>query len=285
MILSFHPCFETDVNIVLGSRPLNSDDMEYIRKADAVILPQGRIENFQEACLNSRARFFPNYDARFQYPGKIGQSRLFEKLGLPIPETFRWPTVNAFSKAHPDGFNSVRDFPFMVKDNRSHEGEGVFLVKDETELASVLAILSKRETSGFCGFITQKYIPSDGNVLRAVIIGKKIITYWKRPTSPDQVITTISRGAAIDRNWQPDLQYKGRISARTLSQKTGINLAAVDFIFSSRDQNAVPLFLEINYYFGRKGLGGSQPYYRLLYSAIQEWLGDIGLPPEKVKLI
>jgi ribosomal protein S6--L-glutamate ligase len=145
--------------------------------------------------------------------------------------------------------------------------------------------LGRRERSGLPGFVSQEFIPSEGNVLRAVIIGKSVITYWKRPSRPGRVITTISRNAMIDHHWRPDLQEKGRKQALSLSEKTGINLAAIDFVFPVADDDPAPFFLEINYFFGRRGLGGSEDYYRLLYQAVRDWLAENGLDPEPVTLV
>ena len=69
-----------------------------------------------------------------------------------------------------------------------------------------------------------------------------------------------------------------------MSAKTGINLAAVDFIFSFSEKDPEPLFLEINYYFGRRGIGGSERYYQLLYEAVRGWLAEAGLDPDAVRL-
>jgi ribosomal protein S6--L-glutamate ligase len=33
--------------------------------------------------------------------------------------------------------------------------------------------------------------------------------------------------------------------------------------------------LEINYFFGRIGLGGSQEYYRILRKAIKRWIASL----------
>jgi ribosomal protein S6--L-glutamate ligase len=118
-----------------------------------------------------------------------------------------------------------------------------------------------------------------------VIIGKRIVTYWKRPGEPGQRITTIRHGAVIDHHWRQDLQEKGKAEARVLSDKTGINLAAVDFVFPLSERDPDPLFLEINYYFGRRGLGGSERYYALLYQAIQEWIVEAGLNPKSIVLL
>jgi len=73
--------------------------------------------------------------------------------------------------------------------------------------------------------------------------------------------------------------------AQALARRTGINLAAVDFVFPLSKEDPTPLFLEINYYFGRRGLGGMDAYYRLLFRAIQEWLKGMGLNPETVELV
>jgi ribosomal protein S6--L-glutamate ligase len=135
------------------------------------------------------------------------------------------------------------------------------------------------------GFVTQEFVSSGGNVLRAVIIGKQIITYWKRPNKPGQVITTINRDAIIDKEWKPKLQEKGKEEAHLLTKMTGINLAAVDFVFPFSLKDPDPLILEINYFFGRRGLGGTENYYRILYQAVQDWLMEVGLDPKSIRLV
>jgi ribosomal protein S6--L-glutamate ligase len=285
MIVSFHPCFDTDVHIVLGSRKLAAPDLEIIRQAEAVILPQGRVEDFREVCSRPDPRLFPNYFMRVQYPGKIGQSRLFSDLGLSQPGTLSWPSAAEFKKACPKPEDIPHEFPFLIKEDKSHEAEGVFLVEDPKALDPALDFLIRRETSGYFGFVTQDFVPSGGNVLRAVIMGTRIITYWKRPQAPDQMITTISKGALVDHDWRPDLQDKAKKASQQLVEKTGINLAAVDLLFNMMQKDPEPLFLEINYYFGRKGLGGSERYYGLLYQAVREWLEIRGVHPDRVRLI
>ena len=58
-------------------------------------------------------------------------------------------------------------------------------------------------------------------------------------------------------------------------RQTGIDLAAFDVIFSRDPAVAAPdtpIFLEINYFFGRRGLGGSEGFYRLLAQGLADWL-------------
>lgn len=285
MILSFHPCFDTDIQIILGDRKVDSDILKSIEKADAIVLPQACPQDLYNICAKSKASLFPNYQARIEYPGKIGQSRLFEKLDLPHPVTLRWRGVEDYEDVCLRQDTLPQDLPFLIKDDMSHEAEGVFLIENRTALKEALDKLALRERPGLKGFVTQEYVPCGGNVLRAVVMGKWVITYWKRPCKPGQQITTISKGAIIDHDWQPNLQERGRDQALLLSGKTGINLAAIDFVLPIADKDPEPLFLEINYYFGRRGLGGSENYYSLLYEAVQDWLSEIGLDPESVSLI
>ena len=56
-------------------------------------------------------------------------------------------------------------------------------------------------------------------------------------------------------------------------------------VFNRDHPDPQPLILEINYYFGRRGLGGSLKYYRLLLNAIREWLEENGFDSRKVKLV
>ena len=285
MILSFHPCFDAHVQIILGDRRLDFQDLELIRGAEAIILPQGCPEDLFQACIDSGAHIFPDYAIRFKYPGKMGQCLLFKDFGLPHPKTLRWPAVKEFKKVCPDIEIYPHKLPFLVKDNKSHEAHGVFIVKDSLSLSEALDYLIHHEKSGLSGFVTQDLVHSDGNALRVVIIGKRVITYWKRPAKPGQIITTISNDAIIDYDWKPDLQVRGKEMILILAEKTGINLAAVDFVFPFSLKDPEPLFLEINYYFGRRGLGGAENYYHLLHQAIQDWLNEVGLDPRPVKLI
>ncbi|SPD74266.1 RimK-like ATP-grasp domain protein [uncultured Desulfobacterium sp.] len=286
MILSFHPCLEADANIILGSRRLNNNDLDLIRNADAIILPQARPEEIYKACSGCGALMFPNYEARFKYPGKIGQARLFKEHGLPHPETICWRSVEQYEQSFPAGSESLpHSLPFLIKDDKTHEAEGVFLVEDRSGLESSLGFLRQWESSGRSGFITQAFVPSEGNVLRVVIVGKRIISYWKRPSDSVGLITTISRGAKVDHHWRPDLKEKGHIAVSRLALMSGINLAAADLVFSMLEKEPEPFFLEINYYFGREGLGGSQSYYQMLYQAVRNWLKDGGYDPDAVKLV
>lgn len=282
MILSFHPCFAADEQIVLGDRQLNREDLSLIAGAEAILLPQGLPISLYQACRASPGFVFPNYDMRFRYSGKTGQSLLFETMGLSRPATRRWGGPDTFREFLRQSGRLPHEIPFFLKRDHSHEGAGVFLIRERDQIGPVLAEI---ERCGDSGFISQDYVPCEGNVLRVVVLGKRVLSYWKRPEREDDSVISIGRNAWIDKEWRPDLQEKGQAEARRFSEDASINLAAMDFVFPLSDPNPGPLILEINYYFGRRGLGGSLRYYRLLYDAIHEWLTDQGVDPVPLSLV
>ena len=273
MIVSFHLLFEADKNIICAGREPNGEDLAAIRAADAVILSQGCYRALYEMTRENCPHVFPNYDARFKYPGKINQIRLFRKFKISYPASEIFSDVVLFQQKY--GKTPAKlsfDFPVVFKLDWGGEGETVYLIKSAWELLEILQKIAGYETSGQAGFILQEYIPSNRRTLRVVILGRRVISYWRIQESNDIFYANLSKGAVIDSEAQPELQRKGVVLIKNLCQKTGINLAGFDVIFTSEDGDPDPMLLEINYFFGRKGLGGSENYYRMLLAEIQNWL-------------
>jgi ribosomal protein S6--L-glutamate ligase len=284
MILSFHPCLVADHQVILGDRPLDRRDFSLISDAEVIILPQTCSLDLYNACAGTSALLFPHYAARFKYPGKVGQSRLFSETGCVHPRTCIWGGVEEWEDAGSiEGF--PHELPFLIKTNRGHEGEGVFLIEDQESLEASLEQLRLGEDIGSSGFISQELIPAEGNALRVVIMGREMISYWKRPGKPGRIISSLGRDARIDREWRRDLQEMGRAESEKIANMTGINLAALDFVFPLSEARPRPHILEINYYFGRRGLGGSERFYRLLYETVQQWLESKGIDPHPLRLV
>jgi ribosomal protein S6--L-glutamate ligase len=82
----------------------------------------------------------------------------------------------------------------------------------------------------------------------------------------------VARGGEIDADSDQDQQAVGREKVRRFCRRSGINLAAFDLVFPAED--ADPFFLEINYTFGRTGIGGAEKFYTLLREAVDQWLQD-----------
>jgi len=282
MILSFHPCFTADKNIICAGRKPDKAELEEISLADAVILPQGCSEDLYRMARRNCRNVFPDYDARFKYPGKTGQTLLFQETGVPHPETKTYQTVSALYNFHEEVLNRRLPFsyPFVFKFDWGGEGDTVYLIRTGSDLKQILKKADEFEKTGQKGFLLQEYIPSDNRSLRVALIGKKLISYWRVQENSDNFRAGLSQGAVADFESDPELIKSAEMDVIEFSKKTGINLAGFDFIFSP-EKNNKPLFLEINYFFGRKGLGGSEKFYKILNGEIVKWLKSLDLKRRK----
>ncbi|MGD9090073.1 MAG: hypothetical protein PVI38_16360, partial [Desulfobacterales bacterium] len=129
------------------------------------------------------------------------------------------------------------------------------------------------ERSGQKGFLLQEYVPTQGRTLRVVIIGQRFISYWRIQEGADAFKSSVSQGARIDAALAPERQKVAKEFVRGFCSKTRINLAGFDVIFAPGKGSMRPLMLEINYFFGRRGLGGSDAYYEILKQEIKAWIG------------
>jgi len=283
MIVSLNPCLDADEYLLTGGKPLGREELKLIRRAQAVLLPPGCSRGLHAACVEAGPALFPEYGPRFLFPGKVGQTSLFKRHCLPHPRTFIWQTSGAFLASLKEN-PRIHPRPFIVKQNFGHEGYGVFLIEDDSSLSAAMAAVAAGGSAEENAFITQDFVPPGGAALRIAIIGARTISYWKRSRCPKDKIATIRRHAVIDSSWKPELQAVGTELCKELSLRTGINLAAVDVVFPLQQPDPPPLLLEINYFFGRRGLGGSENYYHFLLEAVREWLSKRGLDPQRVRL-
>jgi ribosomal protein S6--L-glutamate ligase len=278
MIVSFHPLFEADKNIICAGREPDADDLATIKAATAVVLPQGCRQSLYDMAIANCRHVFPDYKARFDFPGKIGQIKLFRETGTAHPTAELYPSVAEFKHNYGDAPGEISlGLPCVFKFDWGGEGETVYLITSRDDLNEVLKKAAVFEQSGQKGFLLQQYVPTSGKTLRVTIIGRAIISYWRIQHSTDGFMSSVSRGAHIDSTSQPELQNIARGFVNEFCAKTGINLAGFDVIFSSSEESRVPLLLEINYFFGRKGLGGSDAFYEILKKEINAWLERLDL--------
>ncbi|MGD2100453.1 MAG: hypothetical protein PVG35_23000 [Desulfobacterales bacterium] len=274
MIVSFHPVFEADQNIICAGRKPGADDLAAIKAADAVVLPQGCRQSLYEMATENCRHVFPNYDARFDYPGKLGQIRLFQKTGTTHPLAETYCSLDAFRQQYGKSFEATAFKPPCVfKFDWGGEGKTVYLLNSREDLEDVLRKAADFESSGQKGFLLQEYVPTQGRTLRVVIIGQRLISYWRIQEDTQAFKSSVSQGANIDAALAPERQNVAKDFVKDLCRKTGINLAGFDVIFAPYSEGINPLMLEINYFFGRRGLGGSDAYYEILLEEIQRWLG------------
>ena len=94
--------------------------------------------------------------------------------------------------------------------------------------------------------------------------------FWKQHRAED--LATVNAFMA-----DPELRAAAVSAVRNFCRCTRIDLAGFDLLFSEGAASSIPFFLEINYFFGRRGIGGSEAYYRILDQEIDSWLRRNGL--------
>lgn len=284
MILSYHPCFVGDQNLLCAGRAPDENDRAAMSRVDAIILPQGCAPALYKMAARHCAHVFPDYDKRFAYPGKIGQIRLFREENAKHPNTKAFSCLEDFL-AHCRQTDLTPSagfcFPFVFKFDWGGQGDNVMRIDTNQDLRAALEKAAVYEKSGQKGFLIQEYVPAAGRSLRVVVIGNYATAYWRVQPDKTGFSTGISKGALIDAKADPALQKTGMNQVRQFCGRTGINLAGFDLLFEDRPDDArkdmEPYFLEINYFFGRTGLGGSLRFYERLCAEITAWLNRIGL--------
>ncbi|MEZ4578781.1 MAG: hypothetical protein R2875_12470 [Desulfobacterales bacterium] len=91
MIVSFHPIIAGDKIHLRGPDP-GPKEADAIKTADAVILPQGCRWSLYEMAAAGCRHVFPDYRARFRFPGKPARpGNCFPHFDLPHPRTRTLP--------------------------------------------------------------------------------------------------------------------------------------------------------------------------------------------------
>jgi len=274
-IVSFHPLIKGKVNSsVAGKSVLTSRQLRLIKNADAVILPEicpkflyYAVQEFQKPC-------FPDQRIRYECQDKLSQIRFFEVNRIPHPKTLIFPDLHSLMES--TGKNSWElGFPFVIKLPWSHEGDGIFVIEDKDAFTIQLPQIQKKISKDEA-VIAQKFVPTKGYVLRVVVFYDKLVPYWKVGKGP---IISISKGAKVMRDLFPELKEKGMDSVKEVKSKIRVDLAALDMIFDM-ERPTLPLWLELNFSFGRRGLGGRRGFYDLLLRAVKTWLQDLALDPQ-----
>ncbi|MFO8084392.1 MAG: ATP-grasp domain-containing protein [Desulfobacterales bacterium] len=212
---------------------------------------------------------------RFAFPGKLGQIRLFRKVGIHHPHTLCFEDLNSFCLQFSGPEKTLPfSFPFVFKFDWGGEGDMVFLIRSQNEFSDAIKKARHFENTGQKGFLIQEYVPSGSKSLRIAVIGHHLCSYWRIQKNPTIFKTGLSCGSSIDYQSDPETIQTAESVLKNFLKTTKINLAGFDFLISKFSKKIY--ILEINYFFGRRGLGGSEAFYAILISEINQWLKSLG---------
>jgi len=244
-------------------------------QALAVLLPPGRLPSLYCAAVDHCGLVFPNYASRYAYPGKLGDIRQFQELGLPHPRSDCFDSLAACSYT----YWSRIEYPVIIKHSAGGEGRLVYAVHSPQEARKVMASFQGMEQSGVQGFLVQELVPTKQRTLRVVVMHSRMYSYWRVQPDADKIVHNLAQGGRIDWEADPALQAQGRELVNTFCQKSGVDLAGIDILFDSRHApQPRPLLLEVNYFFAVQAMGGLEAYHHKLKQAVGEWLMDHNLP-------
>jgi ribosomal protein S6--L-glutamate ligase len=267
-VLSYHLLLETNNNRL--AYRLDGAERAAMKQADAILLPQGCSRQLYEAASLSCPHVFPNYDAFFRYPGKVGQALLFQQCRVSHPVTQAFADLAEWRQEE-----VAPAYPFVFKFSWGGEGKNVFLITEEDAFRRCLELAADYENSGKNGFLLQEYIQAAGRSLRVVVMADTYVSYWRCQEGGDLFYSNIARGATINHDFAPELQAAAIQELKKFCRQTGINLAGFDFLFDFCSLKPKPLFLEINYFFRSYGLGGPDAYLKMLTQAVRKWLDSL----------
>lgn len=282
-IVSYHPTIQGDENFLLFSqRPLNQGDRQAISRAGAVLLPQVCREDLFALVQEMGRPHFPRPDVHLTEDGKVGNRRLFKRLGLPHPPSLEFPHIQSAAEAWEQGRVSRAGLisPLVAKGAGGGMGENVFLIGSAAELRALEGRLETGCYRGPDGLVLQQYVECGCRDARVVLMGEYHDAFW-RVGPAGEFRSNLSQGGKVLRPEHDSGLEAARDLALRLQRAAGLDLAAVDLLIPPGRE---PLILEINFYFGREALGGTIAFNTLYLGAVQAWLSSLGLDPDRVSL-
>jgi ribosomal protein S6--L-glutamate ligase len=259
--VSLHHRIRLDRNIrPIG--PLSREEAGLVKGAAGVLMPKYCPPSRYRQVASLARSHFPHLGPRFEYRGKARQTRLFRRLGIPHPDTVIYSSPGEALCAGKIRF-PPRPLPFVLKGDTGGGGSAVFPVASRADYLDGLGRLPAGEP-----VLVQEWIANGGKDLRVVLMGKRVKSYFR--VGGESFYNNVSRGARIDYDLLPALQREGRDTAIRLARMTGIDLGAFDIMFPAG--GGPPLLIEINFFFGRKGLGGLEGYESMFMEAVNDWM-------------
>jgi ribosomal protein S6--L-glutamate ligase len=280
-IVSYHPGLEADINLVLVSqRPLDERDREATGQAAAILLPQICRADLFELAQASGAPFFPNPAVHLSHDGKVGNYRLFRDLGLPHPATLEFADLEGAAAAWEAGRAEVAALgaPLVAKGAGGGMGENVFLVSDPAELRGLAGRLETWCHRGPSGLVLQRYHPGAVDI-RVELLHDAADVYWRRARE-EEFRANLCQGGTLVKDGPAEERAAAVGLARRLQAAAKLDLAGVDVLITAEGE---ALLVEINFFFGRRALGGHEVFLARYLEAVRRWLGHQGLDPARVR--
>lgn len=258
--VSFRPDIKMEVNLPPFLSIDERETQELLRGAKGVLLPAYVTPRRYGLITRYAGNWFPRLDARFQYHGKTRQVLLFRELGVRHPETLTFKDPQELM-AFVDEQGPPWGYPMVLKGDTGGGGETVFPVYGLEDLHTYLMKLPMDGP-----LLIQRWVDHGGKDLRVVVYGDTAVSYFR--VGDGSFYNNVCRGGRLDYEGWPELQRRGVEAVRSFSSRAKIDMAGYDLMFPD---DGDPLFIEINFHFGRKGLGGTEGHRKYFFQAVENW--------------
>jgi ribosomal protein S6--L-glutamate ligase len=258
--VSFNPDIRMEENLPVFSSLDEPEVRCLLEGAAGVVLPSyvtpWRYRSITRWCRS----WFPRLDARFDYCGKTSQIMLFRALGVRHPESALFGNAEEL-RSYVTGIEPFGGYPFVLKGDAGGGGSAVFPIRSPEDLLSFLKRLPPDRP-----MLLQRWVEHGGKDLRVVVYGQLAVSYFR--VGDGRFYNNVCRGGRLDHDSWPEHQKKGVEAVRAFCDEVAIDVAGFDLMFPDSGD---PVFVEINFHFGRKGLGGTKGHRRFMNRAVKDW--------------
>jgi len=177
---------------------------------------------------------------------KVRTLQIMNRKNVPIPQT----VFSTNTKNIKEQIALIGGAPIIIKLQEGTQGLGVVLAETEKSAKSIIDTFFTMNAS----FMLQEYIEeSNGEDIRAIVIGNKVVAAMKRKGEVDEFRSNIHRGGTGEVANISEKEIKIALKA---AKFLGLPVAGVDMILSKRG----PLLIEVN---ASPGLQGVEAYTKV----------------------
>jgi len=187
-----------------------------------------------------------------------------EKAGIPTPETYITPTVDAAKKL----LENI-NFPIILKIPGGTHGKGVMFAESVATAKSILDTLEGLKQS----VLIQEYIETDGTDIRAFVVGDKVVAAMMRKSDGEDKRSNLHAGGSAE---VVKLDAQSTRIAIKAAKALDAEICGVDILMSVKG----PLVLEGNLSPGLQGIMKatgkdiSDDIAKFLFKRTGEFLGE-----------
>jgi ribosomal protein S6--L-glutamate ligase len=230
-----------EVSIGTGARgilhkgePLGEYDCLFVRGSFKYAAIQSAIASqYEDKCYMPTAK-----EAFFTVHDKLLTHLALEKYNVPMPQTYLSSTPAAAKE-----LLQQITYPIIMKIPNGTHGKGVMFADSFAAATSMLDTLTTLKQP----FLIQEYVETNGEDLRLIVIGDKVVASMKRKSSGEDKRSNLHAGGTAESiNPSPAMKKAAIVTAKAL----GVDICGVDILEGVKN----PLVIEANLFPGMQGI-------------------------------